>query len=163
MSLRRIADRLLPPVAVERIRRLRDERLLRRYLGKGRTPWSPGYGVYKSRLIASIINDEATLRVFSRGEPLPALGFGVGVDERCVEYPWLVSHLKQGAETLLDAGSVLNHDFVLDHPVFREKNLHILTLAPESTAFWSRGISYIFGDLRDIPIRDAYYDTVVCE
>jgi len=37
-----------------------------------------------------------------------------------------------------------------------------LTLAPETNCFWNKGISYLFEDLRWIPIRDAYYDTIVC-
>ena len=28
--------------------------------------------------------------------------------------------------------------------------------------FWQKGISYLFHDVRDIPIRDAYYDTIAC-
>ena len=48
------------------------------------------------------------------------------------------------------------------HDSFRDKSLHIMTLAPEYNCFWQRGISYIFGDLRDIPIRDSYYDTIAC-
>src|SRR3954452_702969 len=39
---------------------------------------------------------------------------------------------------------------------------HIVTLAPEAAAYWSRGISYVYGDLRDLPYRDGYFDTVVC-
>ena len=35
---------------------------------------------------------------------LPA-GFGIGVDERIVEYPWIVSRLEPGSTRLLDAGS----------------------------------------------------------
>ena len=32
----------------------------------------------------------------------------------------------------------------------------------EPICFWHKGISYLFGDLRDIPIRDGYYDTIAC-
>ncbi|GAG50248.1 unnamed protein product, partial [marine sediment metagenome] len=70
--------------------------------------------------------------------------------------------LHDGPEALLDAGSTLNHDFILDHPVFQSKLIHILTLTPEWNCFWQKGISYLFHDLRDIPIRDAYYDTITC-
>jgi SAM-dependent methyltransferase len=37
-----------------------------------------------------------------------------------------------------------------------------LTLAPEAHCFWQKGISYLFQDLRDIPIRNSYYDTIAC-
>jgi SAM-dependent methyltransferase len=62
----------------------------------------------------------------------------------------------------LDAGSALNHTFILNHPVFRNKKLYILTLAQENNCYWYKGISYIYDDLREIPMRDDYYDTVVC-
>jgi len=62
----------------------------------------------------------------------------------------------------LDAGSALNHAFILEQPVFEKKKLHILTLAPESNCFWQRGISYLFHDLRSVPIRDEYFDDIVC-
>jgi hypothetical protein len=63
---------------------------------------------------------------------------------------------------LLDAGSALNHSLILGQPVLQSKVIHILTLAPETNCFWQRGISYLFHDLRDIPTRDAYYDTIAC-
>jgi ubiquinone/menaquinone biosynthesis C-methylase UbiE len=43
-----------------------------------------------------------------------------------------------------------------------DKTLHVMTLAPESDCFWQRGISYLYGDLRNTPLRDNYYDTIVC-
>jgi SAM-dependent methyltransferase len=33
---------------------------------------------------------------------------------------------------------------------------------PEYQCFWNHGISYIYDDLRDMPIRNDHYDTVVC-
>jgi SAM-dependent methyltransferase len=86
----------------------------------------------------------------------------VGVDERCVEYPWLLANLEDCREALLDAGSTLNHDFILDHPLLRKKIIHILTLAPEGNCFWQKSISYLFHDLQEIPMRDDCYDTIVC-
>jgi hypothetical protein len=35
-------------------------------------------------------------------------------------------------------------------------------LAPEIDCFWHKGISYLYDDLRDLPIRDEYVDTLVC-
>src|SRR5262249_35562594 len=107
------------------------------------------------------IVDEALLERFRRNEALPPR-YGVGIDERAVEYPWFLVNLRDQPETLLDAGSVLNYAFVVDHPLLRRKTIHILTLGPEPFCFWKKGISYLFGDLRSIPIRDDYYDTVAC-
>jgi SAM-dependent methyltransferase len=40
-------------------------------------------------------------------------------------------------------------------------DLHIVTLAPEDRAFPSLGVSYVFADLRSLPIRDGAYDRVL--
>lgn len=63
---------------------------------------------------------------------------------------------------MLDAGSALNHGFILGQPVIRMKRTHILTLFPEQQSFWEMGVSYLYEDLRDIPIRDNYYDVIAC-
>lgn len=161
MGLTQIAKDFLPPAFTRAARRITQGMALSRYHRNGRVPWSSGYGFYRSRFIDQGLRDQDLLQRFRRREPLPP-GYGVAVDERCVEYLWLVAQLDDGPEVLLDAGSTLNHEFILDQPVFRRKVMHILTLAPEATCFWQRGISYLFGDLRDIPIRDGYYDTIAC-
>ena len=164
---RQVAKKLLPPIVVDivkwflRSNKNASEEAIQRYLHNGRIPWSKGYSVYKKRLIIQALTDEALLDRFRRGAALPP-DYGFGVDERCVEYPWLMAHLHDEMEVLLDAGSTLNFDFVLEHPTFQRKNLHILTLAPEPNCFWCKGVSYLYDDLRDIPIRDNYYDTIAC-
>jgi len=159
MSLRWVAKRLTPPVILDAINIIKGDMALQQYLRAGRVPWSSGYGIYKRRLITQALRDATLLERFRCGGPLPP-GYGVGVDERCIEYPWLLTHLDDGPEIFLDAGSTLNHDFILDHPIIQRKIMDILTLAPEANCFWQRGISYLFRDLRDIPVRDAYYDTI---
>lgn len=62
---------------------------------------------------------------------------------------------------MLDAGSALNHSFLLEHPVFKDITLDIFTFAPEKSCEWQKGISYLYGDLRDLPYKDALFDTVV--
>jgi SAM-dependent methyltransferase len=124
-------------------------------------PWAPGYDTAKARLIATTLADPTLLTCFRVGGELPD-DHGIGIDERCVEYPWALSRLHPSAERILDAGSVLNHEMLVVSPVLRDKTLHILTLAPERRCFWSRGISYVFGNLVDIPMRDNYYDAIVC-
>jgi len=161
VDLRRIAKRFLPPIAVDIARNIRAEKAFQQYLHGQRIPWSRGYWVYWERTITKALRDENLLYRFRQGEPLPH-GYGIGIDERCIEYPWLLAHLHDRPETLLDAGSTLNFDFILDHPVLKPKQIHILTLAPEWDCFWQKSISYLFHDLRDIPIRDAYYDSIAC-
>lgn len=139
----------------------REEEALQQFLLSNRAPWSRGYRIYKRRFLADVLANETLLECFRCDGPLPP-GYGVGVDERCVEYPWLLTRLRDGSGVLLDAGSTLNHGFILDHPALQRKVLHILNLAPEAQCFWKKGISYLFGDLRNICIRDSYYDTIAC-
>jgi ubiquinone/menaquinone biosynthesis C-methylase UbiE len=35
-------------------------------------------------------------------------------------------------------------------------------LNPEPVSFTERGISYVYGDLRNLPFRDGIYDTIIC-
>lgn len=165
MSRKQIAKRLMPPVVFDGLRWLlrSDQRSspLDRYLRDGRIPWSPGYDEYKRALIMRTLEDEDLLARFRRGEPLPP-GYGVAIDERCIEYPWLIAHTPGGAGRYLDAGSALNNDFLLDYPALCGKELWIMTLAPEGECFWWKGVSYVFCDLREIPVVDAYFDTIAC-
>ena len=127
-----------------------------RFERSGMKPWTKGYDEYKHREIERVLREGG----FS-SETLPA-GFGFRLDERIVEYPWLFSRLPSGPGTLLDAGSVLNHDLFFELPALKAKKVHICTLAPESECFWDQGVSYLFGDLRSLPYRDNWFDWVVC-
>jgi SAM-dependent methyltransferase len=97
------------------------------------------------------------MRSVGRGR-LPR-GFGAGLDERVVEYPWLLAQAPRGRT--LDAGSTLNHAHILDRVQPLVDELHIVTLAPEAQSFPERGVSYVYADLRRLPYRDRYFDTVV--
>jgi SAM-dependent methyltransferase len=133
-----------------------DTLMLPSYLILGRKPFAPGYGAYKKRLIASTLR-RATFTTAS----LPT-GYGRGVDERIVEYPWLFSRLPSSQGKLLDAGSVLNHAFILTHPSLAVKKVFVCTIAPETPCCWRRGVSYVYDDLRETCFRDNYFDWVVC-
>ena len=89
-------------------------------------------------------------------------GYGRGLDERIVEYPWLFSRLPEGGGRLLDAGSILTHKTILSHPALKSKKCFISTLAPEDSAAWQDGISYIYEDLRYSCFRDEFFDYVIC-
>lgn len=124
-------------------------------------PWSLGYRIYRKHFISQALADSELMSKFQQFQPVPS-GYGLGLDERCVEYPWLLAQLDVQPERILDAGSTLNNKFILEQPIWQGKKLHILTLAPEKHCYWTRSISYLFEDLRHIPIQDNYYDTVVC-
>lgn len=131
------------------------------YLSSDRTPWSPGYEPYKQQVIQKVLQDQSLLKIFNQGKSLPN-GYGLSLDERCVEYPWLFAKLPDAVQYVLDAGSVLNYEYLIDQPYFTNKRLHITTLAPEYKCFWKKGISYFFEDLRQLPIKDEFYDVIVC-
>jgi SAM-dependent methyltransferase len=104
------------------------------------------------------LDDPVLLEGFRTGERLPS-GFGTGFDERVVEFPWVASRRLAGR--VLDAGSSLNHRHVLMRLRQRMDELHIVTLAPEDDSFPELGVSYLYADLRDLPVKDGTYDRVV--
>ena len=133
---------------------------IRRKVGQfkkgGSMPWTRGYEEFKAREIC---------RILSAGNFDPnqlPIGYGFRLDERIIELPWLFSRLRKGRGRLLDAGSSLNFEEYLTHPALDQKKIHICTLAPETNCFWNRGVSYLFGDLRDLPYRDAWFDEIAC-
>jgi hypothetical protein len=121
-------------------------------------PWSAEYNAAHAAFVGRALDDPALLETVRRGAPLPD-GYGRGFDERVVEFPWLASRSLSGR--VLDAGSTLNHLHVLRRLRPRMDDLHIVTLAPEDRAFPNLGISYLFADLRNLPLRDATYDRVL--
>lgn len=122
----------------------------------GRKPWSLGYNSYKWDTIKKYLEQNR----FDNGNLFEDYGFRI--DERIIEYPWLLSKLTKKEGSLLDAGSILNHKLILLHPNLLNKKIYISTLSPEGNCFWKKGISYIFEDLRNCCYKDDYFDWVVC-
>jgi SAM-dependent methyltransferase len=133
------------------------------YLCRGRLPLTVGYREYRSRYVRKVIANEGLLDVFKAGQELPA-GFGVRLDERVVEYPWLLSRLARYGNKLrvLDAGSTLNYEVILQHPAVKKHKWSILTFAPEIQCFWDEGISYLYEDLRCLPFKNEWFDAITC-
>ena len=124
------------------------------FLLGSRTPGSRWYGGYKLSVLTNNLD-----RPFDP-QHLP-LGYGQWLDERIVEYCWLFSRLPEGAGTLLDAGSALNHGFIVSHAKLRAKHMVIMTLAPETHCYWQKRISYVYGDLRNTLFDENVFDYVV--
>jgi hypothetical protein len=83
------------------------------------------------------------------------------MDERVVEYPWVLSRSLEWGSNVLDAGSTLNNPLLLAHPAIKNKQLIIYSLAHD----WMErrpNISYISGDLREMILRDQIIDVAVC-
>lgn len=122
-------------------------------------PWTAEYAAAHRQFVSSMLKSPKIVELFAAQEQLPSK-YGVGLDQRVVEYLWLCAQPLRGCA--IDAGSALNHDHVLDHVLPRLGALHIFTKAPEDVQFQARGISYVFGDLRDLPYRDGFFDTLIC-
>lgn len=132
------------------------------YQTTGRRPWSYGYNDTRWGLIKSAINNEVIVKQFAEGH-IPD-GYGIGFDERVVEYPWIFSRLsREKGLQILDAGSTFNFPEIVANPVVAQNNLTIFTYYPEPNNFISQRVSYMFGDLRKLPFADQHFDQVVCQ
>jgi SAM-dependent methyltransferase len=124
-------------------------------------PWSIGYDEYKAEYLSKIINDDAILMAFRKDKPLPD-GYGFRLDARVVEIPWVLVRLANRPGYLLDAGSSFNYEFLLKAPALAYLRTIIVTLAPEAQCYWRLGVSYVFGDLRNLDFRDSHFDVITC-
>jgi SAM-dependent methyltransferase len=153
-------------MALDEVRPLPEMRNLARTFGAWRfergsmTSGSLGYASYKERSIDRSIRSPHIQRCFRDGS-LPK-GYGFRMDERIVEYPWAFSMLADQAHLILDAGSTFNYKYLLDSPQLRNKSITIMTLDFEGFVARPKPASYVYGDLRDTPFRDNYFDTVAC-
>jgi SAM-dependent methyltransferase len=123
-----------------------------------RVPWTVDYQRRHRKFVGRVLDDPALLERFRSGARLPRR-YGIGFDERVVEYPWALAHTHLGR--VLDAGSSLNHEHVLQRFASRCDELHIVTLAAEAEAFPEFGVLYSYADLRDLPYPEHSFDTVV--
>ena len=121
-------------------------------------PWTHAYNDTHRGLVSAALDDAELCAAAGAGGRLPA-GYGVGLDERVVEYPWLFG---QGlAGSVLDAGSTFNHEHILDRALPLVDDLTIVTLEPEAWAYPLRRVSYVFADLRALPFADGQFDIAV--
>lgn len=125
------------------------------YILRGKKPWTVGYTAYRRSMILNVLQ-----KGIFNAKNLPD-GYGYRLDERIIEYPWFFSRLPDESGILLDAGSVLNFDFILSLKTLKSKKIFISTLAPEPQCFWKEEISYVFEDLRETCYRDDYFDWIV--
>ncbi len=131
------------------------------YLLRGRRPDSKGYMSYRQEYVYRALNNRQLMALFRANKPLP-YNYGRGLDERVVEYPWIMARINQGSGIILDAGAALNYESICKHPALAQKNIIVYTLSPhgENHILTSR-ISYIYGDLRSILLRDNAVDDVI--
>ncbi len=125
------------------------------YAARGSKPWTRGY---HSAKVAAIENG---IKGAYSNEGLSS-HYGWRIDERVIEYPWMLTRISDGPARILDAGSVLNFEFILEQPKLENKSVFISTLWPENYCFWRKKVSYVYEDLRESCFRDEYFDVVVC-
>ena len=128
------------------------------YKMTGQKPWGRGYSVFKSTEIQKNITNGTSTIYFTKNK-FP-LGYGYGLDERVVEYPWFFAQLKDSEKMILDAGSSLNHYAILNLPQIKKRVVHLITLANEGR-FRGKHLHYLYGDLRQLPYKDGFFDGVV--
>lgn len=155
---KRVPDTLVKPLLTQAEK---DGIAIDKYLAGDRVPFDEGYAEYRNRFLLSVFADPALMRRFRHGSKLPA-GYGVRMDERTVEYPWVLSHLKDRSTHLLDAGATLIFPFLLDLPLLQAKTMVVYTLAPEKWIYQLPNVSYIYGDLRDTILKDGLFQEIVC-
>lgn len=131
------------------------------YIINGMIPWTEGYVEYKKQEIINSINDTDFLDKIKKKNLEKRFGFRL--DDRIVEYPWIFSQINSSKQKLLDAGSTFNFEFILDHPRLENKEISIFTFEPENVAFFEKRISYVYGDLRDLPFKDDLFHMVICQ
>jgi SAM-dependent methyltransferase len=134
--------------------------LVQQYLDGGRVPWSTGYGEYRLRRVLEVLAERPLLEAFRHHGTLPD-GFGQRLDERVVEYPWVLSRHASWGPLVLDAGSTLNYPELFRHEALVRRTVVVLNLVHD---YVSRepNAAYVTGDLRRLPLRDRTIDAVVC-
>ena len=126
------------------------------HYGRARGPLQRRRDERQWELIDDVLADGPMMEAFRTGAALPE-GYGRGWTERVVEYPWTMARLR--GENVLDAGATFNHAHIV--PAFAAKKLTIVTLAPEREHHPDKGISYLFGDLRELPFKDGTFDATL--
>ena len=112
-EIKQLAKKVLPPIVVDMIRRLRKHDICEpsqdEVQGAECGCQVLDYETRRNEMIANAIGDQNLLESFRNNGVLPS-AYGVAIDERCVEYPWVFANLRNQTEILLDAGSTLNHE-----------------------------------------------------
>ena len=67
------------------------------FIVTGKKPWSFGYNAYKWRMIEKYLKNNA----FNEGNLINKYGFRI--DDRIIEYPWLLSRIPHEKGNFLDA------------------------------------------------------------
>ena len=134
----------------------------RYHLGSNR-PWSAGYLEARDEFINSVMSTSWVNKRFKYNLQLPDK-YGYGFDERVVEYPWIISNITGNKKRILDAGSTMNHLFLLQNRILNKHSWLIATLDVENNFFNDLGVSYLYdgyADLRNLCLKENTFDYVI--
>lgn len=131
------------------------------FFHNGQIPWSEGYIAHKKESIIKNISDAVILdEFFNKRVPV---NYGFRLDERIVEYPWIFANIQKNKTIFLDAGSTFNFDYLLSNELIENKEKYIYTFYPEGKNFNEKKISYVYGDLRELPFKNDFFEEIVCQ
>lgn len=143
-----------------RDRLTRDYAKIFLYLISGRKPWTSGYQAYKEMFLDYVLQNQDLLNRFLHNRLLPPR-YGLRLDERVIEYPWVIARLGVTEQLLLDAGSCLNYQYIIKLAQLRSRPIVIYNLSRE-TLLDPGNVSYIYGDLRHTSFKDECFHEIVC-
>ena len=69
------------------------EQAYRKYLEAGRVPWSEGYNVAHDIFVRKTLNSRNLMQIFADSCASLPPNYGQNLDERIVEWPWILTHL----------------------------------------------------------------------
>ena len=124
------------------------------YNNCGGRPWSWNYGAFRAREITRVLKNVPI--------SVPQQPFGAWVDERIVEYSWMLQQVgsARGSGRLLDAGAGLNVSQPLS--ILKQEGWVVSSITLERERFAVPGVKYHEGDLRCLPFTDYSFDAVCC-
>ena len=133
------------------------------YINGGRVPWSEGYSRYRNALIADALNTPEILKCFAVANALPR-GWGEGVDERCVEVPWIFSRYPKSVEMIMDAGCAYLKFDSIRRRLPPETSVTLVTLDKRDMAFPvpTKKVQRLEADLRNLPLALQGFDVITC-
>ena len=82
-------------------------------------------------------------------------------DERIIEIPWIVKELKRCKGNLLDVGSTLNFDYIINS-ISNLKKIYFNTLYPEKNNFNNKSINYLYEDICSNSFKNRNFDNISC-
>lgn len=139
-----------------------DSDLHAEYISGGSVPWSKGYSKYRNDFIEKVLASSEMVDLFNQRGQLPNR-YGFKLDERCIEIPWVYSKIVE-AQSIMDAGCAYFKFDSVRRRLDSQTEVTLLTLDERDMKmpFYSNKVTRLEADLRDMPIPDASFDTVVC-